>query len=279
MGGALEAERTRRLHVLGLAREASPMQVRRACRLLARRWHPDRFTDAWERERAEEEMRRINAAHAWLQEHPPPGASSLREARSGRRADDREAEAAPAPPREQSTSLGPGLTDPELRIEGWKRLAWGWSTERVLPWLVAAGMSSRSAQDLVEKWLAEERSERRVRRAMLVIAAVSIGLIAASKYGLPGGRLPVALALLVPLVLLSLSGVRGASPFVRLAAVGSGERDRLRIGRIAVVLIAWTCFLFLPLRDFTWGVTAYGLGLLGWLWVLCRHFASRMGPE
>jgi curved DNA-binding protein CbpA len=49
--------------VLGIARGASVVDVRRAYRELARRWHPDRFADGPERLWAESKMININLAY------------------------------------------------------------------------------------------------------------------------------------------------------------------------------------------------------------------------
>lgn len=49
--------------VLGIARSASPAEVRHAYRELARRWHPDRFAEGPERLWAESKMIKINLAY------------------------------------------------------------------------------------------------------------------------------------------------------------------------------------------------------------------------
>ena len=49
--------------ILGVTREASDDEIKKAYRNLARENHPDKFTDPAERERAEERMKEINAAY------------------------------------------------------------------------------------------------------------------------------------------------------------------------------------------------------------------------
>ena len=49
--------------VLGIAQDADEMEIRRAYRVLAKRWHPDRFADGPERLWAEQRMIQINLAY------------------------------------------------------------------------------------------------------------------------------------------------------------------------------------------------------------------------
>ena len=49
--------------ILGVSREASDDDIKKAYRRLARENHPDKFTDPAERSRAEEKMKEINAAY------------------------------------------------------------------------------------------------------------------------------------------------------------------------------------------------------------------------
>ena len=62
--------------ILGVSRESSDDEIKKAYRRLARENHPDKFTDPAERERAEERMKEINAAY-----------EEIRKIRSGRAQD------------------------------------------------------------------------------------------------------------------------------------------------------------------------------------------------
>ena len=53
--------------ILGVARDTSDDDVKKAYRRLARENHPDKFTDPAERARAEEKMKEINAAYDEIQ--------------------------------------------------------------------------------------------------------------------------------------------------------------------------------------------------------------------
>lgn len=53
--------------VLGVARGASDEEIKKAYRSLAKKYHPDNFTDADQRARAEEKMKEINAAYERIQ--------------------------------------------------------------------------------------------------------------------------------------------------------------------------------------------------------------------
>ena len=52
--------------VLGLSCGATIEQIKQARNLLAREWHPDRFPSDGEKVQAEEKMKRINLAYAFL---------------------------------------------------------------------------------------------------------------------------------------------------------------------------------------------------------------------
>lgn len=53
--------------VLGVSRDATPDQIKKAYRTLAKKYHPDNFTDPAQRERAEEKMKEINLAYERIQ--------------------------------------------------------------------------------------------------------------------------------------------------------------------------------------------------------------------
>ena len=57
--------------VLGLSCGATIEQIKQARNLLAREWHPDRFPCDGEKVQAEENMKRINLAYAFLKEYQP----------------------------------------------------------------------------------------------------------------------------------------------------------------------------------------------------------------
>ena len=57
--------------VLGLSCGATIEQIKQARNLLAREWHPDRFPSDGEKVQAEEKMKRINLAYAFLKEYQP----------------------------------------------------------------------------------------------------------------------------------------------------------------------------------------------------------------
>ena len=54
-------------NILGVTRESSDDDIKKAYRRLARENHPDKFTDPAERARAEERMKEINAAYEEIQ--------------------------------------------------------------------------------------------------------------------------------------------------------------------------------------------------------------------
>ncbi len=53
--------------VLGVQRGASDDEIKKAYRALAKKYHPDNFTDQGQRARAEEKMKEINAAYERIQ--------------------------------------------------------------------------------------------------------------------------------------------------------------------------------------------------------------------
>ncbi|HTL70024.1 MAG TPA: J domain-containing protein, partial [Candidatus Eisenbacteria bacterium] len=74
--------------VLGLRSGASPKEIQKSYRRLAKLWHPDRFPDAARRKEAEEKMRALNEAYRTLSsgETPPPvGRVPERQARPPRK--------------------------------------------------------------------------------------------------------------------------------------------------------------------------------------------------
>jgi DnaJ domain/TPR repeat/WD domain, G-beta repeat len=65
------AERDRYYEILEIAPGATPQAVKQAYRLLARKWHPDRFTDTEEKAIAEAKFKQINLAYAALKDYEP----------------------------------------------------------------------------------------------------------------------------------------------------------------------------------------------------------------
>ena len=53
--------------VLGVSRGAGDDEIKKAYRALDKKYHPDNFTDAGQRARAEEKMKEINAAYERIQ--------------------------------------------------------------------------------------------------------------------------------------------------------------------------------------------------------------------
>ena len=53
--------------VLGVRRDATPDEIKKAYRSLAKKYHPDNFTDPSQRARAEEKMKEINLAYDRIQ--------------------------------------------------------------------------------------------------------------------------------------------------------------------------------------------------------------------
>ena len=53
--------------VLGVTKNATDDEIKKAYRALAKKYHPDNFTDAAQRSRAEEKMKEINAAYERIQ--------------------------------------------------------------------------------------------------------------------------------------------------------------------------------------------------------------------
>lgn len=71
--------------VLGVARGASDDEIKKAYRSLAKKYHPDNFTDADQRARAEEKMKEINAAYERIQKGDTGSGSSSSGSYSGPR--------------------------------------------------------------------------------------------------------------------------------------------------------------------------------------------------
>lgn len=53
--------------VLGVSRDATPEEIKKAYRALAKKYHPDNYTDPVQRSRAEEKMKEINSAYERIQ--------------------------------------------------------------------------------------------------------------------------------------------------------------------------------------------------------------------
>ena len=71
----------RYLAILGLTSDASPAEVKQAYRDLVNVWHPDRFGHHPRlRAKAEENLKHVNAAYAWLESHPEALSSGGRHA-------------------------------------------------------------------------------------------------------------------------------------------------------------------------------------------------------
>jgi COMPASS component SWD3 len=63
--------RSQAYQILGLPpSQVSMAQVKEAYRNLARKWHPDRFNDPIEKQKAEEYFKSINAAYEYLKSNP-----------------------------------------------------------------------------------------------------------------------------------------------------------------------------------------------------------------
>lgn len=71
--------------VLGVARGASDDEIKKAYRSLAKKYHPDNFTDADQRSRAEEKMKEINAAYERIQKGDTGSYSSSSDSYTGPR--------------------------------------------------------------------------------------------------------------------------------------------------------------------------------------------------
>ncbi len=70
-------DRSQAYRILGISKpQISMEEIKDAYRQLARQWHPDRFSDAIEKAKAEERFKQINGAYDYLKAHPPSPSST-----------------------------------------------------------------------------------------------------------------------------------------------------------------------------------------------------------
>jgi molecular chaperone DnaJ len=160
------------LAVLGLRAGASREEIRKAYRDLAKRWHPDRHPEGWERDQAQEEFRRINLAYEWLREHGSPRRPPRQRVRTA-------ADGAAAGPRQEKERAEPTIAD--LLMQARAEITWGRHPEAVYLRLVAGGVSPGLARRVLWEFLDERRASFRRkgwRKMAGGIGVAALGLLA-----------------------------------------------------------------------------------------------------